>query len=477
MEVRKLKKKLIVLLMALTMAFSAVVSAEETIIKDIDKSTNYAKNAIIYLAQQKVISGDQNGNFNPQKPVTRGEMVALMAKAMNLDTSNTPATATFSDVPTNHWAAKYVEAAYKEGIVTGISTTEFKPNDKITREQMALMFVRALKIVDKDTEIEISNINTFSDKSKIATWAQKEVEVAIEAGLMTGTTNGKFEPKTVANKEQSAVVIERLMKNKEAITEAFKAQPQAADALKLALDKLVNNDFVGEMRSQGELKYTDKVTNAYSKSAFEMIDKMNDNYTSWSYFKDIAEMSGQEPQIAEYESIIIDKKSFEKDYADNKWTQTNLETGKVRVFTLFFDPIFEGEEISNLQMNEELLKFFDNIDVKKEGTVYISGVPATKYVMQFDAETIKNTMTEEDYVQVKDLADNIFQGKLNHRYEFYVANSNIIKQTFAFDGDFIDEETGNTVNYHSFTNIYYKNLGKKAVIAAPPASAIKAVTN
>ncbi|MDF2841456.1 MAG: copper amine oxidase family proteinputative S-layer protein [Clostridia bacterium] len=470
-----LKKKFLNLVIVLTFALSSIVSADGATIKDINTSSNYARAAIEYLAQQNVISGDKIGNFNPQKAVTRAEMVVLIAKALKLDTSNIPAAATFRDVPTNNWAFKYVEAAYREGIITGISATEFKPDVQITREEMAVIFVRALKIMDKDVKIELSNISVYSDQANISSWAKKQVEVAIEAGLMNGVSSTKFEPKKAANKEQSAVVIERLMKNKDEITAVFREQNNEENALYLALDKLVNGSFVGEMRSQGELKLTDTITNLYTKERFDMTDKQNDSYTVASYSKAIEEASNQTAAVSEYQSVTIDKKNFEKDFADNKWVQTNLNTGNVRVYAPFFDPIFEGEIISSIDMNAELLKYFSNIDVKKEGIVYISGVPATKYVMDFDVETIKNSMSEEDYVIVKAFADEVFQGKLSHRYEFYVANNTIIKQSFQFDGNLIDENTGNNINYHSYADIYYKNLGKKFVIAAPPAADIKAV--
>lgn len=471
-----MKKKFLILLITLTLSLTSIASAEGNTINDINKSSGYAKAAIEYLAAQNVISGDQMGNFNPKKSVTRVEMVALLAKAMNLDTSVTPAQATFIDVPKSNWAFKYVEAAYKEGIITGISTTEFKPNDQITREQMAVIFVRALKLINNENVGEMSNIKEYADNSKIASWAKDEVEVAIEAGLMNGYSGNNFEPKLAANKEQSAVVIERMMKNKDAITAVFKGENQE-NALSIALEKLAKNDFVGEMRSQGEIKLTDTITSLYSKGSYVMTDKQNDPYTTLSYSKETLEASGQEPQASEYLSITIDKKGYEKDYSDNKWVQTNFENGRIRVYAPFYDPTFEGEEVPSSEMNGVLFENLSRIDVKNEGIVYFSGVPATKYVMQFDVETIKNTMSEEDYAIVKEFADNVFQGKLNHRYEFYVANNTIIKQTFVFDGNTIDANTGNLVNYHSYANINYKNLGKTFEIKAPAAADIKAVTN
>jgi hypothetical protein len=247
--------------------------------------------------------------------------------------------------------------------------------------------------------------------------------------------------------------------------------------LYFALKQLAYNDFAGELKAKGEVKLTDTKTKLYSKSSFDMTDKQNDNYTVASYAKEIVEVSNQAPQINEYQSITIEKKRFEKDFSDSKWVQTNLKTGVVRVYAPFYDPIFEGEEIASTEMNAVLFENLSKIDVKNEGVVYLSGVPATKYAMEFDINTIKNTMPDEDYVLVKEFADNVFQGKLNYRYEFYVSNNNIIKQTFQFDGNTTDENTRNTVNYHSFTDIFYKNLGKKFVITAPSSEDVKAVSN
>jgi hypothetical protein len=621
MEVKIMNKKFFTILLTLTIALATIVNADGTTINDINKSSSYAKSSILYLADQNIISGDEKGNFNPQKSVTRAEMVALMAKAMNLNTSNTPEKATFKDVPTNNWAAKYVEAAYKEGIITGISATEFKPNDIITREQMAVIFVRALKLVEQDKDIELININSFSDKARISTWSQKEVEIAVEAGLMNGVSEKSFEPKTAANKEQSAVVIERLLKNKDKIIAMFKIQsvdektvklimnneniildkkamvqdnnvfvpveflskflsdpneaatsetdkvfwftpaPEYADTtvkylwlqvgnklaytnlggdpltvpevpieshvpmdiapiqidginyvsakdifrildigytfnfetntmnisnnkikvdpnLYLALKQLTQYyDFVGEIKSQGQLKFTDYNTNETAALSYDMSDKQSDSYTVSSYVKETVEANGQAPQVTEYQSVISGNKYYEKDFTDNKWVIYDTNQKRTYSYTPFFDPIFENEEIKNTEMNEILFENLNRIDVKKAGTVLISGIPATKYVMEFDMNTIKNTMSEEDYVIVKEMAASAFQGKLSYRYEFYVANNKVIKQTFEFQGDTIDSETGSTVNYYSNSIIYYKNIGKKPSISLPPASEIKPAQN
>lgn len=610
-----MKNKILIFSLIFSILSVSIVSADLSEIKDIDKSSSYARSSIEYLAQNNYISGDHLGNFNPQKSITRAEMAALLVRAMKLDTSQSTEQATFLDVPADHWASKYVEAAYREGIVTGISTTEFKPDDKITREQMAIMVVRALKILDKNNKIEISNINTFSDKANISGWAQKEVEVALEAGLMNGASSSTFDPQNSADKEQAAVVIERLVKNQEQIIEKFDTITEDEQAVKLAINNenvilknkialkdgkvyipleflnkfvlkatgadldesagtvrvtpgveykssdienlwfkvgslaayknaeedpfqsngevgaqlaleaapiqlegktyipakeifallgitysydeaantlTVQNDkigqspnlyfalkqlaysgYVGEVKSQGQLSMTDKNTKTSSVISFEMEDKQKDNRTIWSRSKKTTEVTGQAPEILNKEIVVIDSSLYQKDFSDGKWTETALQNTGTYVYTPFFDPIYEKEEIKSVEMNTILFDYLTQLQVKNQGTVYASGIPAVKYVINLNQDSIKNIMTEEDYAAVKEFAKTAFGGKLDYQYEFYVANSKIIKQTYAFDGNTTAEATEIPLNYHAYTVISYKNIGTAPVITAPAASQIK----
>jgi S1-C subfamily serine protease len=195
------------------------VFAESTSIKDLDKSSSYARDAITELSSKGIITGDSKGNFNPGQNITRAQMIAIITRVLALDIKDLPDKATFRDVPKNHWAFPYVETAYKEGIVTGASKDTFSVNDPCTREQMTAMFVRALGI----TEDAINNafgsesISKLSDKNRISGWSKSYVEFALSTGLMTGTSSKTFGPKEYAKREQAAVVTNRFITNKEDI--------------------------------------------------------------------------------------------------------------------------------------------------------------------------------------------------------------------------------------------------------------------
>lgn len=109
---------------------------------DVDEYAPYAK-AVEFIKERNIMVGDSNGNFNPNKTVTRAEMATIICQmldqAKNLTTSNK-----FSDVPVNHWANKYITKAVELGFVSGYGNGKFGPNDMVTYEQAVTMMVRAL---------------------------------------------------------------------------------------------------------------------------------------------------------------------------------------------------------------------------------------------------------------------------------------------------------------------------------------------
>ena len=84
---------------------------------DVDVQSEYAE-AIAYVNEAGIIMGDDKGNFNPNKSVSRAEMVALICRMLG-ETENLQKSSDFFDVPTNHWANTYVSKAVEFGIEIG----------------------------------------------------------------------------------------------------------------------------------------------------------------------------------------------------------------------------------------------------------------------------------------------------------------------------------------------------------------------
>ena len=108
-----------------------------------DVTSAHNEEAIEVAQAISVMVGDENGNFNPDKNVTRAEMAVVMANLLDLKVQDfVGASIPFTDVP--EWAHAYVAACYADGITGGISATQYGSNNSITAVQAALMMMKAL---------------------------------------------------------------------------------------------------------------------------------------------------------------------------------------------------------------------------------------------------------------------------------------------------------------------------------------------
>ena len=98
--------------------------------------------AIEVLQAVGIMTGDDNGNFNPTQNVTRNEMAVIMSNLMDYRVATYKGTSPFTDVP--EWAEPYVAACYTNGIIAGYSATTFGGSDPVVTSQATLMILKAL---------------------------------------------------------------------------------------------------------------------------------------------------------------------------------------------------------------------------------------------------------------------------------------------------------------------------------------------
>ena len=158
-----------------------------------DVTSEHNTEAIEVMQAVSVMVGDENGNFNPDKNVTRAEMAVVMANLLDLQVEDfVGASIPFTDVP--QWAHAYVAACYADGITGGVSATEYGSNYSVTATQAALMLLKALGYFqysrDFGTDWQVatikqgSNIDLFEgiDSARNAAMTRNEVaQLALNA--------------------------------------------------------------------------------------------------------------------------------------------------------------------------------------------------------------------------------------------------------------------------------------------------------
>lgn len=117
-------------------------SASAMSFPDVDDYLDYAV-AVDYVSELGIMVGDDQGNFNPHKTVTRAEMATIICRVLD-ETENLSSSTAFADVPTSHWANAYVGKAAELGVVSGYGGGNFGPSDSVTYEQAVTMVIRAI---------------------------------------------------------------------------------------------------------------------------------------------------------------------------------------------------------------------------------------------------------------------------------------------------------------------------------------------
>ena len=138
---RNLKRALSLLLSSTLVLGMLVMGGSAAGYKDVDASNDHQE-AIEVLQAVGIMTGDQNGKFNPDGSITRNEMAVIMAHLLNLNYDYYRGTNPFTDVP--EWAAPYVAACAAEGVVAGIGNGQFGGSQKVTAAQASLMIMKAL---------------------------------------------------------------------------------------------------------------------------------------------------------------------------------------------------------------------------------------------------------------------------------------------------------------------------------------------
>lgn len=174
-----------------------VVLANTTRFSDVPAGY-WAQGDIDRLLAADIVNGYPGGTFQPEGAVTRAQFVKMLVLALGL-VPGTGSTS-FTDVPPGAWYAPYVSAAVQAGLVQGITPSTFGPDRSLTREQMAVLLARALKLTG-------STALTFSDAGQIAPWAQGAVAAAVAAGYLNGLPGGSFEPLANVTRAQAAKVL------------------------------------------------------------------------------------------------------------------------------------------------------------------------------------------------------------------------------------------------------------------------------
>ncbi len=163
---------------------------------------DWAKDSIDALVKKGIISGTSSNTFEPGRNITRAEFAKLIVTAFGIGEGDD--SSDYSDVNSSDWYYQFVKAAAAANIVTGYEDGGFKPNNSITRQEMAAIIVRAFKA--KGVELPAAE-PAFADNDEIGDWAKEYVGVLTSLGIVQGRGENKFAPTESLTRAEAAKVI------------------------------------------------------------------------------------------------------------------------------------------------------------------------------------------------------------------------------------------------------------------------------
>ncbi|WEK54977.1 MAG: S-layer homology domain-containing protein [Candidatus Cohnella colombiensis] len=170
-----------------------------------DAQGHWAEKTIDIFVQLNLINGYKDGTFRPNSPITRAEFATILNRAFHIQGgSNT--SVVLKDIDAT-WAKDDIENLVVAGVINGYTDGTFKPNQTITREEMTVMLSRIVNLnsLEKDTAK-----GHFSDLSDA--YAVEEIQVAAQAGIVSGKGDGRFDPKSDATRAEALQMILNVLK-------------------------------------------------------------------------------------------------------------------------------------------------------------------------------------------------------------------------------------------------------------------------
>jgi hypothetical protein len=170
-----------------------------------DAQNHWAHDAIDFVISGGLFKGVSADSFAPDATMTRAMFVTVLARYTGGESNGT---VSFGDIPDGKWYTNGVLWAAENGIVSGVGDGNFDPDGSVTREQLAVMLHNCAKFEGLDVSGD-ADMSAFADENGISAWARDALDWAVSGGLISGKPGGLLDPKGTATRAEVATILQR----------------------------------------------------------------------------------------------------------------------------------------------------------------------------------------------------------------------------------------------------------------------------
>ncbi|WP_048601436.1 S8 family serine peptidase [Rubeoparvulum massiliense] len=168
-----------------------------------DIQSHWAKNEIVKLSDKGVISGYADHSFRPNKAITRAEVATILVRTQQLEPNNKKAKLPFKDVKQQHWAYRNLLIAYQNGFLKGYPDNTLRPDQPITRAELAQLIVSAEKL-------RLQKIVLLFPDVPHTHWAAEAIRIMNSYGYLHGDDEGFYRPDASTTRAEFVTVVDRV---------------------------------------------------------------------------------------------------------------------------------------------------------------------------------------------------------------------------------------------------------------------------
>ncbi|MDD4689526.1 MAG: S-layer homology domain-containing protein [Eubacteriales bacterium] len=173
--------------------------------------SHWAYEYIQSLAQKGIVSGNENGEFQPEANVTREQFVKMLVEGLNIELTDEKCN--FTDADEEKWYYKYIATANRLGVINGITQNSFGVGQNIKREDVAVIIQRTINILGKELIIysDFGQIFSPQDITSISPYANEALRLMHGVGIMSVDENNCIRPQDFATRSEIAKTLCKIL--------------------------------------------------------------------------------------------------------------------------------------------------------------------------------------------------------------------------------------------------------------------------
>ncbi|MEH2067783.1 MAG: S-layer homology domain-containing protein [Nostoc sp.] len=172
----------------------------------------------------KWMTNFSDGNFYPERLVSRAELASIMVKAFRLDKRQAVSkeNLVIPDVPASYWAFNDIQTVLKTDIMKGYRGNQFFPNQRVTRAEAFAIFAQAYGVFQFSDDTVDEILAAYPDEKSIPSWARKAIATVVSEGFLSTDAQNNISPLKPVTRGDMADVLSKYLQRQ-------KQQPETPD--------------------------------------------------------------------------------------------------------------------------------------------------------------------------------------------------------------------------------------------------------